>query len=159
MIGRIIRRIVVAFVAFMGVTALAAAMAKRHVVSAGGPDSDEIELVAIFDSVELESHATSFRGGSLLYWFGGGTVDLRDAMLDPAGARLTIRAIFGGGLLIVPDDWHVDLGVIGIMGGVGDGRDARGRPADAPTLIVDGFALFGGMGIASRPPNTDELDA
>ena len=154
MVGRIIRRILFAFVAIMSISALAAVVAKRSVVSVGGPDSDELELAAIFDSVELESRATSFRGGSLLCWFGGGTVDLRGATLDPAGARLTIRAIFGGGLLVVPDDWLVDLQVIGIMGGVGDSRDVRGRPADAPRLIVDGFAFFGGFGISSRPPDT-----
>ena len=152
MIGRIIRRILLAFVAIMGIAAIAAVVAKRTVVSAGGPDSDEIELAAIFDSVDLESQATSFRGGSLLCWFGGGTVDLRGATLDPAGAHLTVRAIFGGGLLVVPDDWQVDLRVIGIMGGVGDGRDVRARPADAPRLIVDGFAFFGGFGISARPP-------
>ncbi len=154
MVGRIIRRIVVAFVAITGISALAAAVAKRSVVSEGGPASDQLALAAIFDSVDLESHSTSFRGGSLLCWFGGGTVDLRGATLDPAGARLTIRAIFGGGLLVVPDDWQVDLKVIGIMGGVGDSRDVRGRPADAPRLIVDGFAFFGGFGISSRPPDT-----
>jgi hypothetical protein len=152
MIGRIIRRILLAFVAIMGIAAIAAVVAKRTVVSAGGADSDEIELAAIFDSVDLESQATSFRGGSLLCWFGGGTVDLRGATLDPAGAHLTVRAIFGGGLLVVPDDWQVDLRVIGIMGGVGDGRDVRARPADAPRLIVDGFAFFGGFGIWARPP-------
>jgi hypothetical protein len=152
MIGRIIRRILLAFVAIMGIAAIAAVVAKRTVVSAGGPDSDEIELAAIFDSVDLESQATSFRGGSLLCWFGGGTVDLRGVTLDPAGAHLTVRAIFGGGLLVVPDDWQVDLRVIGIMGGVGDGRDVRARPADAPRLIVDGFAFFGGFGISARPP-------
>ncbi len=154
MVGRIIRRIVVAFVAITSISAIAAAVAKRSIVSTGGPDSDELALAAIFDSVDLESRATSFRGGSLLCWFGGGNVDLRGATLDPAGARLTIRAIFGGGLLVVPDDWKVDLKVIGIMGGVGDTRDMRGRPADAPRLIVDGFALFGGFGISSRPPDT-----
>jgi hypothetical protein len=159
MIGRIIRRILVAFIAIMGISAVAAVVAKRSVVSAGGPDSDEIELAAIFDTVDLDSHAGSFRGGSLLCWFGGGTVDLRGATLDPAGAHLTIRAIFGGGVLVVPNDWHVDLRVMGIMGGVGDGRDDRGRPDDAPRLIVDGFAFFGGFGISSRPPNADELDA
>ncbi len=154
MVGRIIGRIVIAFIAITGISALAAFVAKRSVVSVGGPDSDELGLAAIFDSVDLRSRATSFRGGSLLCWFGGGTLDLRGATLDPAGARLTIRAIFGGGLLVVPDDWQVDLRVIGIMGGVGDSRDVRGRPADAPRLIVDGFAIFGGFGISSRPPDT-----
>ncbi len=154
MIGRIIRSILVAFVTLIGVSAGAAAVAKRSIVSVGDADSNDIELAAIFDSVDLNSRATAFRGGSILTWFGGSNVDLRGATLDPAGAHLTIRAIFGGGQLVVPDDWQVDLRVIGIMGGVGDGRDARGRHADGPRLIVDGLALFGGYGITSRPPDT-----
>jgi predicted membrane protein len=156
MIGRLIRSVIVAFVALMTISAIAALAAKRSIVSAGDPDSDDIELAAIFESVDLTSKAGSFRGGSVLTWFGGSTVDLRGATLDPAGAHLTIRAIFGGGLLVVPDDWQVDLRVIGIMGGVGDGRDARGRQADGPRLVVDGFALFGGYGITSKPPDRDD---
>ncbi len=156
MIGRIFRTIVVAFVAITGISALAAVVAKRSIVSIGGADSDDVELAAIFDSVDLESHASSFRGGSLLCWFGGGTVDLRGARLDPAGAHLTVRAMFGGGLLVVPEEWQVDLRVMGIMGGIGDARDSSSRPSDAPRLIVDGFAFFGGFGISSRPPDTDD---
>jgi predicted membrane protein len=154
MIGRIIRNILVAFVTLIGVSAGAAAVAKRSVVSTGDADSDDIALAAIFDSLDLESHATSFRGGSLLTWFGGGTLDLRGATLDPAGATLTVRAIFGGGLLVVPEDWQVDLRVMSIVGGIGDSREARGREANGPRLIVDGFAIFGGFGISSRPPDT-----
>jgi hypothetical protein len=156
MIGRLIRSILVAFVTLIGVSAGAAAVAKRSIVSVGDADSDDIALAAIFDSVDLTSKAASFRGGSVLTWFGGSSVDLRGATLDPAGANLTIRAIFGGGLLVVPDDWQVDLRVIGIMGGVGDSRGARGRQADGPRLVVDGFALFGGYGITSKPPDTDD---
>ena len=44
MVGRIIRRIVVAFVAITSISALAAAVAKRSIVSTGGPDSDESRL-------------------------------------------------------------------------------------------------------------------
>jgi predicted membrane protein len=156
MIGRLIRSVIVAFVALMSISAIAAAVAKRSIVSEGDPDSDDIELAAIFESLDLTSTATSFRGGSALIWYGGSTIDLRGATLDPAGAHLTIRAIFGGGLLVVPDDWQVDLRVIGIMGGVGDSRDARGRQADGPRLTVDGFAFFGGYAITSKPPDTDD---
>ena len=100
------------------------------------------------------SRATSFRGGSLLCWFGGGTVDLRGATLDPAGARLTIRAIFGGGLLVVPDDWQVDLKVIGIMGGVGDTRDMRGgRPTRRASSSMASRSSAA-SGSSSRPPDT-----
>ena len=57
---------------------------------------------------------------------GGGEIDLRGATLDPAGARLTVQVLLGGGQLIVPDDWHVDLQVTSILGGVGDARTGDG---------------------------------
>lgn len=156
MIGRIIGRVLFGIVAIMGIAAVAAMVAKRSMVSEGDEDSNEIALAAIFEPVAFESEATAFRGGSLLCWFGGGSLDLRGATLDPAGAHLTVRAIFGGGLLVVPEGWDVDLRVIGIVGGVGDGRGAHERPADAPRLVVDGFALFGGFGISSEPPRRDD---
>ena len=78
-------------------------------------------------------------------------MDLRDAQLDPAGATLEINALFGGGNLVVPEDWKVETSVIGI-GGVGDGRPKYEREPDAPTLRVEGKAIFGGWGITSRGP-------
>ena len=38
------------------------------------------------------------------------------------------------------------------LGGVGDARPRIDRPADAPTLSIRGWALFGGFGIASEEP-------
>jgi hypothetical protein len=156
MIGRIIGRILFGFIAIMGIAAAAAAVAKRSMVSEGDAGSNEVTLAAIFEPVAFESRATAFRGGSLLCWFGGGSVDLRGATLDPAGARLTVRAIFGGGVLVVPEDWDVELRVVGILGGVGDSRGSLERPGDSPRLVVDGFAFFGGFGISSEPPRRDD---
>lgn len=149
MIGRFVRLIVGAFIATTVVAAIAAAVAKRQFVSSGTADSDEIDLVAIYDSAALKSTSQAFRGGSVLAWFGGVDLDLRGATLDPAGADLTVRAIFGGGRVIVPDDWVVDIRIGSIAGGAGDARPPRVRPPDAPLLVIDGFALFGGVGIDS----------
>ncbi len=66
-------------------------------------DADELDIAAIFDGLEARSRATSFRGGEILVWYGGGTLDLREATLDPAGATLRVRAIFGGLEVIVPE--------------------------------------------------------
>ena len=63
--------------------------------------------------------ATSFRGGTLDCWYGGGTIDLRGATLAPNGARLDVRAIFGGAQIVVPEAWHVSTRING-LGGAGE---------------------------------------
>ncbi len=119
------------------------------------PDADEIDLVATFAPLEFQSVATAFRGGSVTTWFGGGTLDLRKARLDPAGATIRANALFGGGNLIVPDDWRVETRLVGI-GGAGDGRPGGNPPAGGPTLRLEGVAIFGGWGVSSEPAG-DEL--
>ena len=157
MIGRLFRLAIVGVVISSIAGMIAAAVTKRRTPSVGDAASDEVALVTIFDGLEFESTASAFRGGSLLCWYGGGDVDLRGATLDPAGARLTVRLLFGGGRLLVPDEWEVDLETMAILGGVTDTREARIRPTDAPRLIVDGFAAFGGLAVFSTKPEA-ELD-
>ena len=135
--------------------AIGALAARRRVVPVPAPDADEIELRAIFEPMHFQSRATGFRGGTIECWYGGGVIDLREAVLDPAGARLDVRAVFGGGQLIVPESWTVTVGAKGI-GGVGDTRPRVERPADAPQLTIEGFVLFGGFAIMSEVAE-DEL--
>ena len=74
------------FILALGSSLVGAAVAKRRLPSVGTDEDDEVALTAILAPVEFESHATAFRGGSVLLWFGGGDVDLRGVRLDPAGA-------------------------------------------------------------------------
>ena len=71
--------------------AAAARVMKSVLPSRGDAESDEVALVAIFDGVKLESRSQAFRGGSMLAWFGGVAVDLREAELAPG--VLTSRSI------------------------------------------------------------------
>jgi hypothetical protein len=136
------------FVFLFGAMALAAIRRRDPVPQE--PDADEIDLVASFAPLEFKSTANAFRGGRVETWFGGGVVDLRDATLDPMGATVEVNALFGGGNLIVPEEWNVETSVTGI-GGVGDGRPKHEPVPDAPTLRVEGLVLFGGWGITSEP--------
>ncbi len=136
-------------------SAIGAAFLKGRLESHAEPGDDEIDYVAIFEGRDLGSTATSFRGGSVLTWYGGGTLDLRAATLDPGGATLDLRALFGGFRLVVPETWRVDLSVVGIFGGVGDARDQGQVALDAPTLRLTGFAIFGGAGVVSEAPDLD----
>jgi len=126
--------------------AFAAAGRKRATAGAVDPEADEIHLIAVLEPISFTSRAKAFRGGTVEAWYGGGILDLRQAVLDPQGARLTVQTVFGGFQLAVPESWRVETAVRGI-GGVGDGRPHVERPEDAPTLTIDGLALFGGIGI------------
>lgn len=130
--------------AWVGI-AIAAAFAKRALPSQGGEESDEIALVAIFDGIDLKSRAAAFRGGSMLAWFGGIAVDLREAELAP-GARLSLRTFCGGIAVKTPQSWRIEGNIRGLGGGAkADGSD---NP-DAPVLTVDGLALLGGVAVGS----------
>jgi hypothetical protein len=74
----------------------------------------------------FHSTATAFRGGTLDCWYGGGIVDLRDATLDPAGAHLEVKAVFGGAQILVA---VVARRVQRERRRGGPGHAAEGRPA------------------------------
>ena len=81
----------------LGVTtgfAVAAAAVKRVLPSRGDEESDEVALAAIFGGIELVSRARAFRGGSMLAWFGGIAVDLRD--VRPRTGRTPVAGIASG---------------------------------------------------------------
>ena len=149
-VGRIAIFVVGLFAGFMA----AAAVVKRAVPSRGGAESDEVALMAVFDGAKLHSEAKAFRGGSMLAWFGGVDADLRAADLA-SGARLTVGALFGGIQLIVPESWRVETSIKAVAGGYDIGGEDPADP-DAPLLVVDGYALCGGVAVSRKPtPITD----
>jgi hypothetical protein len=149
MVGRVIRAVFGALVLSSIAAGIAALVVKRHTTSIGTPEGDEIALTAIFEPLVFKSTASAFRGGTLLCLYGGADLDLSGATLDRDGAYLTIRVIFGGGRLIVPDEWQVELDVTAILGGAGDARPLRARDADAPRLVIHGLVAMGGISIVS----------
>ena len=126
----------------------AAAFVKRAVPSRGDEDSDDLALVAVFDGIEFKSRASDFRGGSMLAWFGGISVDLREAELAP-GARLSLRTLFGGIAIDTPPSWRVESKVKAIAGGADTRTPAQDDP-DAPVLTLEGVAVFGGVAVGAR---------
>ncbi|MCI0347529.1 MAG: hypothetical protein L0221_19165 [Chloroflexi bacterium] len=148
------------FIALVGgiTSAVAAAVARNRMFSRGEPADDELDLVAIYDSLDFQSHAPTLRRARVTTWYGGGTVDLRGATLDPAGATLTIRALFGGLRLIVPQAWRLEQKTVAVFGGIGDARPTASVGPEGPALTIDGFAVFGGVAIVSDSPDLDRED-
>jgi hypothetical protein len=132
---------------------LAAVVAKARLAGTDETDetADEINLVAIFDGVDVTSRAASFRGGNVLAWYGRGDLDLRGATLDPAGARLRARSIFGGLRILVPVSWRVEVHSVAVFGGVGNSTDPSKADPASPTLTIDALSAFGGLAIVNEP--------
>jgi hypothetical protein len=136
---------------FWGGFMAAAAAVKRVLPSRGDSESDEVALMAVFDGQELRSEARAFRGGSMLAWYGGIDADLRDAQLAPGGAHLSVGALFGGVSIRVPSGWRVEKTIRAVAGGVEVSGEDPEDP-DAPTLVLDGYALCGGVAVSRKQP-------
>ena len=121
---------------------------RRTVRSQGGPEDDELVLVAVFDGATLKSRAAAFRRGTLVAWFGGISLDLRDAGIEP-GARLTVRTLCGGIDVKTPPGWRVEDKTKMLIGGLETSTPAADDP-DAPVLVLDGLAVLSGIAVGSK---------
>jgi predicted membrane protein len=110
-------------------------------------DEDHAEYIrsfAILSGSELRPMSRPFRGADLTALLGGVKLDLTSARMDGDSARIDVIAFCGGIEIYVPPDWTVTSKVATLLGGFTDKR----RPtttAPTKTLILDGFAVMGGI--------------
>ncbi|MET7400163.1 DUF1707 domain-containing protein [Dactylosporangium sp. NPDC005572] len=88
------------------------------------------------------------RFNCLAFW-GGGTIDLREARMLHGEMRIRALAIMGGVTVIVPEDAEVHVTGTGVMGGFDHHAAGAGRPG-APRIVVTGFAFWGGVTVRRR---------
>lgn len=125
--------------------AVGAAVAARFLLESNAePETEEIDLVAIFEGKELVSTADPFFGGKVTSLFGGVLLDLRKTQPAPTGIRLDLAVIMGGVSLVVPDGWRVKFEGDVFMGGWSD-ETRTTADDDVPTVTVTGFVAFGGL--------------
>ena len=136
-----------AFVAAIG-SALAA---KFLLESNANPDTEEIDLVSIFESKELVSSAEPFYGGKILTMFAGVLLDLRKTTPAPTGVHLDLAVIMGGVSLIVPEGWRVKCEAQVLLGGWSDNTKTT-ADEDVPTVTVTGFIAMGGLQATTKSP-------
>jgi predicted membrane protein len=114
--------------------------------------SDRQDVVALLGGSTTKSRAPHFRHANVSAVFGGATLDLSDAHLEP-GARVDAVALFGGVDIIVPEGWRVSVSGVPIFGGYEDKTKGDGPPPpDAPELTVSATAIFGGVGVKNPVP-------
>lgn len=110
---------------------------------------DHLSEWAIFSGVRRRLDTQDFQGGDAFAMFGGVEIDLRKAAMKRDEVVVEVNAIFGGVEMRVPENWTVLVRGAGIFGGYEDKTmDSRVAPdGKQPHLIVNGFAVFGGVTI------------
>jgi hypothetical protein len=120
-------------------------------VPVGPPvDADStISALAVLSGVDRKVMSQAFQRAELTGFMGGGKLDLRDAVLAPAGAVVDVLAMMGGFEIIVPPTWSVDVQVTPFMGGCEDRTVPPAIPT-GPRLAIRGFVMMGGLVIKNR---------
>lgn len=120
----------------------------RSGVGRTGDPADTVSAFAAFGGHEVKSRSGAFKGGSLTALFGGVSLDLRDAQLDPSGAGIDTFVAFGGIDIAVPRGWRVNARGMPMFGGFEDNTQAAPDMSfDGPSLTVSGVVLFGEVNI------------
>jgi hypothetical protein len=101
--------------------------------------------VAIMGGVGRGVASSDFAGGDVVAVMGGCDINLADAKIT-SEAVIDVLAFWGGMEIKVPRGWRIDNRVLAILGGVADKTDGN-VPAGAPTLIIRGTAIMGGVEI------------
>jgi hypothetical protein len=137
----------IAFVAVLG----AAVAAKFLLESNAEPDTEEIDLVAIFEGQHLVSEADPFYGGKVMAMFGGVLIDLRRVTPAPTGIFVDLAVVMGGVSLVVPEGWRVKFDGRIVAGGFSD-ETRTTADEDQPTVTLTGFVMMGGVQAGTKSP-------
>ncbi|MGC9499741.1 DUF1707 SHOCT-like domain-containing protein [Streptomyces sp. WG7] len=115
-----------------------------------GGEGSSSWAVAVMSGFQRKGRWTVPRRFNSFAFWGGGDIDLREAVFADREVVINCVAIMGGVNVIVPPGVEVIVRGIGVMGGF-DHRE-EGVPGDpgAPRVVVTGFAFWGGVGVERK---------
>jgi len=145
---RVLKRAALGLLLLNVLLVVAAQVAKRMLPAYGDVDSDVFAAVAAMDGAEIVNHSDSFRAGSGTAVMGGMTIDLTKASFGTS-ATLELTAVAGGIDVTVPQSWRVEMTSTAFAGGTENLTDPDAAADDAPLLVVDARAYFGGIAVRS----------
>jgi hypothetical protein len=105
--------------------------------------NNSFHTVAVMGGVGRGVSSSDFAGGDAVAVMGGCEINLSGAKITKE-AIIDVLAFWGGIEIRVPRGWHIENQVVPILGGIVDKTD-RDVPAGAPTLIIRGSAIMGGV--------------
>ncbi|MGC9376158.1 DUF1707 SHOCT-like domain-containing protein [Streptomyces sp. MH13] len=115
-----------------------------------GGEGSSSWAVAVMSGFQRKGRWTVPRRFNSFAFWGGGDIDLREAVFADREVVINCVAIMGGMNVIVPPGVEVIVRGVGVMGGF-DHRE-EGVPGDpgAPRVVVTGFAFWGGVGVVRK---------
>lgn len=146
---KLLKKIFVGLFVFSAAACGSVLYARKKLPSFGAPEDDHFAVVAAMDGIKHSSESDGLVEGSALALFGGVELDLTNAVAGPA-AHLRLRSVFGGIDVVVPDSWRVEVAGRSVMGGVANLTAPDDVTPDAPVLLVDAIAVFGGIEIHAK---------
>jgi hypothetical protein len=145
---RVFRRVFLGLLLLNVVLVAAGLVAKRMLPAYGDDDSDVFAAVAAMDGADIVNRSDSFRAGSGTAVMGGMKIDLTEAEVGTS-ATLELTAVAGGIEVTVPGGWRVEMASSVFAGGAENLTDPDAAADDAPLLLVDARAYFGGIAVRS----------
>ena len=101
------------------------------------------ESGAVFGGININMSGKEFKGKNINAVFGGLKLDLREAKIKE-DVIINATAVFGGIDILVPEDVLVETKSNSFFGGISNKK--KSTPKDgAPTIYVNGVAMFGGI--------------
>ena len=126
-------------------------------VNASLSGQGDSSMVAIFSGFKRTGAWTVPAEMSAVCVFGGGELDLTEAVLTSQETVINAACIFGGLEITVPDGVVVRGEIVGIFGGSEMPGDVA--PAGAPVIVVKGAAIFGGVEVhRPKKPKRDQIN-
>jgi hypothetical protein len=121
---------------------------------------DRATAVAIMSGSKLGGRWIVPRRVRAFAFWGGSVIDLRDARFETGTTVITATAIMGGVQILAPEDVHVKVSGVGIMGGFAESRsNATGLREASVVVEVRGLAFWGGVHIKHMERNKKEIES
>jgi hypothetical protein len=124
----------------------------RFTIDTTGQNPDSDKMIAIFAGVTRSGRWRVRKNIQALALFGGMDLDLHNAIFEAPVVEISGFWCFGGLDIKVPEGIDVRDQTAGVFGGT-DVRDIGDPAPGAPTLVIKGMTLFGGVTVRGPKPN------
>ena len=124
----------------------------RFTIDTKGQSHDSDKMIAIFGGATRTGKWRVRKYIQALALFGGIDLDLRDAIFEASVVEISGFWCFGGLDIKVPEGIEVRDQTAGIFGGTDVSNIGDPAPG-APTLVIKGVSLFGGVSVHGPKPN------
>jgi Domain of unknown function (DUF1707) len=124
----------------------------RFTIDTTAQNSQADKMIAIFGGVTRSGRWRVRKNIKALALFGGMDIDLRNAIFEAPAVEISGFWCFGGLDIKVPEGIDVRDQTAGVFGGT-DIRDIGDPAPGAPTLVIKGMTLFGGVSVHGPKAN------